>query len=149
MKNKSKLRRNYESIYGSEICDRVWRRIRNEYMAVADEYEPSEEDELAIAGLAFLRKIRPYGKVRRLQAVRFGRAVEKFNHGGYGRDIAAAIATSFEPVPDRTTFWRWGLRMDEYHNKFEVIKVLGKVLGSDRYKLRSDQPRMIETKLVA
>lgn len=149
MKKKSDLRQIYEQIYERSINDRTWQRIRNDYLNIPDEYFGTEDDFKAAKGLAFLRKIRPMGKVRRQQAIRFGEAVDKFNYGGFGRDIAAAIAHSFSPAPDRSTLWRWGLRMEKYHTKEEVIFILGKLLGSDRYQLRADLSRMIPAQNVA
>lgn len=149
MSEKSRLRRNYEKDLGREIDDRTWLRVRTEYLSIADEWNPTQDDVDAVKGLAFLRKIRQKGKVRRQQAIRFGLVVEKFNYGGFGRDIAAAISVSFEPAPNRTTLWRWGIRMDRWHSKEDVIQVLGYLLGSDRYKLREDQPRMLPMQMAA
>ena len=149
------LRSKYEQILGRSISDRTWHRIRNEYVLV-DQKSPSVEDEQAIAGLAFLRKIRPYGEINRLQALRFGMVVEKFDCGGWGRDVRDAIAHSFTPIPSRTTLFRWGLRIerefesngevareDVYMSKDQVIVILGKLLGSKRYQLRKDLSRML------
>lgn len=143
MAEKSRLRAKYESDLGCAIDDRTWLRVRNEYLSIADEWNPLPDDFDAVKGLAFLRKIRPKGRIRRAQAIRFGAVVEKFNYGGFGRDVAAAINYSFEPAPDRTTLWRWGLRREKYHTREEVIQMLGMLLGSDRYQLRADQPRML------
>ena len=150
------LRSKYESIIGRSVSDRTWHRIRYKYISVSDAKSPDVEDEQAIAGLAFLRKIRPYARVTRLQALRFGMVVEKFDCGGWGRDVREAIAHSFTPAPHRSTLFRWGLlieretvvngrivREDVYLSKEEVIVILGNLLASSRFQLRSDLSRML------
>lgn len=140
MTQKAPLREAYEKALGTEISDRQWRRIKNEYLE-------GKANLKTVRSLALLR--RTNGRVAvTLQEVQRFEGLEEFAQSieGWvqGSDLLAAFG-KLNPVPSDRTIRRWGheidvpLSKDEWYSPEQTQKWIKKLASQARFKFPQQQ----------
>ena len=144
MKNKSKLRQEYERLLGKEISDRTWQRLRLNYLGIDNEY--CLDDHLSvIQGAALLRRCRPSDPVTRESAERFGLVIAHFDsiQQMTGRELRAALLKCFKNTPCPRWFRNRGIYAMQMVSRDKIFEVLAAIVNKRQFQaVRDDVPRV-------